>query len=77
MPNRMSRSFRVSTLVRKTPLVESWVEGAVLLFEDREFTTNLIVLLFYEVDVILGMDWLEHHGAMVDCKKKTIRFSTP
>ena len=73
----MSRSFSVSTPVRKILLVESWVEGAVLLFEDREFTTDLILFPFDEFDVILGMDWLKHHGGVVDCKNKTIRFSTP
>ena len=39
---------------------------------DREFSIDLIALLFHEFDFILGMDWLSKHRAIVDCDKKTI-----
>ena len=39
---------------------------------DREFSVNLIALPFHEFDLILGMDWLSKHRAIVDCDKKTI-----
>ncbi|MQL78855.1 hypothetical protein Taro_011284 [Colocasia esculenta] len=29
-----------------------------------------------DFDVILGMDWLEAHSAVVDCQWKTVRFET-
>ena len=43
-----------------------------LMVHDREFSIDLISLFFHEFDVILGMDWLSKHRAIVDCDKKTI-----
>ncbi|KAA3487640.1 DNA/RNA polymerases superfamily protein [Gossypium australe] len=36
------------------------------------FPTNLMLLPFDEFDIILGMDWLTLHDAVVNCKRKTI-----
>ena len=33
---------------------------------------DLIALPFHAFDLILGMDWLSKHWAIVDCDKKTI-----
>ena len=43
-----------------------------LTVHDREFSVDLIALPFHEFDLILGMDWLSKHRAIVDCDKKTI-----
>ena len=39
---------------------------------DREFSVDLIALSFHEFDLILGMDWLSKHRAIVDCDKKIV-----
>ena len=39
---------------------------------DREFSTYLIALPFREFDLILGMNWLSKHQAIIDCDKKKI-----
>ena len=39
---------------------------------DREFPIDLIALPFDEFDLILGMDWLSKHWAIVDCDKKIV-----
>ena len=44
-----------------------------LMTHDREFSTDLLVFPFHEFDLILGMDWLSKHWAIVDCDKKTVR----
>ena len=44
-----------------------------LMVHDREFSVDLIALLFHELDVILGMDWLSKHRAIIDCGKKRVR----
>ncbi|KAA3479948.1 ty3-gypsy retrotransposon protein [Gossypium australe] len=36
------------------------------------FLANLMLLLFNEFDVILGMEWLTLHDAVVNCRQKTI-----
>ena len=41
-----------------------------LMVHDREFSVDLIAFPFHEFDLILGMDWLSKHQAIVDCDKK-------
>ena len=43
-----------------------------LVIHDKEFSVDLIALPFYEFDLILGMDWLSKHRAIVDYDKKIV-----
>ena len=43
-----------------------------LMVHDREFSVDMIALPFHEFDLILGMDWLSKHRAIVDCDKKIV-----
>ena len=43
-----------------------------IVIHDREFSVDLIALPFHEFDLILGMDWLSKHQAIIDCDKKTV-----
>ena len=43
-----------------------------LMVHDREFSINLIAFPLHEFDLILGMDWLSKHWAIVHCDKKTV-----
>ena len=38
----------------------------------HELMTNLVVLDMVGYDIILGMDWLDAHHAMVDCYRKRV-----
>ena len=42
-----------------------------------EFLGDLIELSFREFDVILGMDWLSRHRAIVDFRMKRVTLRTP
>jgi hypothetical protein len=42
---------------------------------EREFPTNMIVLKGQDIDVILGMNWLAHHKAIINTDLRTIRLS--
>ena len=44
---------------------------------EYEFLGDLIELSFREFDVILGMDWLSRHQAIVDCRMKRVTLRTP
>ena len=44
---------------------------------EYEFLGDLIELSFREFDVILGMDWLSRHQALVDCRMKRVTLRTP
>ena len=56
----LGHSVRVNQVYKNCPLM----------VHDREFSVDLIALPFHEFDLILGMDWLSKHRAIVDCDKK-------
>ena len=47
-------------------------KNCLIIIHDREFSADLIALPFHEFDLILGMDWLSRHRAIIDCDKKTV-----
>ena len=58
----LGHSVKVSRVYKNCPLV----------IHDREFSVDLIALPFHEFDLILGMDWLSKHWAIIECDKKTV-----
>ena len=58
----LGHSVRVNRVYKKCPLK----------VYDKEFSVDLIPLPFHEFDLILGMDWLFKHRAIVDCDKKIV-----
>ena len=58
----LGHSVRVNRVYKNCPLM---VHG-------RELSVDLIALPFHEFDLILGMDWLSNHWAIVDCDKKIV-----
>ena len=44
---------------------------------ENEFLGDLIEFSFREFDVILGMDWLSRHRAIVNCRMKGVTVRTP
>ncbi|XP_052886966.1 uncharacterized protein LOC128295432 [Gossypium arboreum] len=40
--------------------------------DGREFPADLMLLPFWEFDIILGTDWLMKHDALVNCREKRI-----
>ena len=58
----LGHSVSVNRIYRNCPIV----------IQTREFLADLITLPFREFDLILGMDWLSKHRAIVDCGQKTI-----
>ena len=45
-----------------------------MLIEGRELLADLVLLDVMDFDVILEMDWLSQHYAMVDCQRKEVIF---
>ena len=58
----LGHSVRVNRVYKNCPLM----------VHDREFSVDLIALPFHEFDLILGMDWLSKHQAIIDCDKKIV-----
>jgi hypothetical protein len=44
---------------------------------NREYTTDLIVLLGLGIDVILGMKWMSGHGVLIDTSTRVIMLREP
>ena len=47
------------------------------MIHDRKFSTDLIDFPFRGYDLILVMDWLSKHRAIVDCKNKSVVLKCP
>ncbi|XP_070039672.1 uncharacterized protein LOC142177208 [Nicotiana tabacum] len=47
------------------------------MIQNLVFPTNLLVMSFQDYDVIIDMDWLHRHHALVDCRLKQVTFRTP
>ena len=62
----------VTSLLGHSVRVNHVYKNCPLLVHDREFSVYLIALPFHEFDLILGMDWLSKHRAIVDCDKKIV-----
>ena len=58
----LGHSVRVNRVYKNYPLT----------VHDKEFSVDLIALPFHEFDLILGMDSLSKHRAIVDCDKETV-----
>ena len=52
--------------------VNSVYRNCPIVIQAREFLADLITLPFREFDLILGMDWLTKHRAIVDYGQKTV-----
>ena len=50
------------------------VYGCLVRIKDKELEADLLVLPIIEFDVILGIDWLSVHGALLDCREKKVLF---
>ncbi|KAA3480554.1 DNA/RNA polymerases superfamily protein [Gossypium australe] len=64
--------IRVSNPLGKCVLVDKVCKNCPLMFRDVRFLANLMLLPFDEFDIILGMDCLTLHNAIVNCKRKSI-----
>ena len=69
-------------LVVRTPLGEFLVtrmayKDCTVKINTVEFLAYLTVLSLLKLDVILGMDWLSRHRALVNCYTKEVTFDLP
>ncbi|KAG8472702.1 hypothetical protein CXB51_034564 [Gossypium anomalum] len=64
--------IRVSNPLGRYVLVDKVCKKCPLVIRGFCFPADLMLLPFDEFDVILGMDWLTVHDAIVNCKRKTI-----
>ena len=78
----LSRSETEYDILVMNPLGHSAIVNKVyrdclIRIREYEFLGDLIELSFREFDVILGMDWLSRHQAIIDCRMKKSTLRTP
>ncbi|KAJ1693767.1 hypothetical protein LUZ63_010465 [Rhynchospora breviuscula] len=68
------RVMSVQTPLGKTVLVDQICRNLKVQIAGRNLTADLVVLDMRDFDVLLGLDWLTTHHAMIDCKNHSVRF---
>ncbi|KAA3480888.1 Gag protease polyprotein-like protein [Gossypium australe] len=63
---------KVSNPLGQYVMVDKVCKNSPLMVKGYCFSADLMLLIFNEFDVILGMDWLTQHDAVVNCKHKYI-----
>ena len=53
------------------------VRDSRVLIRGQEFPANLVALDMWDFEVVLGMDWLSRHRAIIDCYKKELKLHRP
>ena len=65
------------TPVGEVYLINRFLSGCEVCIEDEILLVDLVELEILEIDVILGMDWLSAHHAVLDCFNKVVTLSIP
>ena len=69
--------FLVTNSLGHSVIVNKVYRDCPIKIREYEFLGDLIELSFRVFDVILGMDWLSRHQAIVDCRMKRVTLRTP
>ena len=69
---KLAYDMNVTSPLGHSVSVNSVYRNCPIIIQAREFLANLITLPFREFDLILGMDWLTKHQAIVDYRQKTV-----
>ena len=53
------------------------VKNVLISIQGREYITDLIILPGLSISVILGMNWMKDHGALIDTSTRTVMLREP
>ncbi|CAL8163124.1 unnamed protein product [Prunus armeniaca] len=76
-PTPMARSFSISLPTGDVLFADMVFRGCYVQVGDAMLEADLIPLDLVDLDIILGMDWLERHRASVDCFRKEVVLRSP
>ncbi|XP_042387466.1 uncharacterized protein LOC121979543 [Zingiber officinale] len=76
-PERMVAEYSVSLPSGEELHSNRMVKNCQMMMQDHMVGARLIVLEITEFDVILGMDWLVQHDAVIDCKQRKVKLKLP
>ncbi|KAJ8763535.1 hypothetical protein K2173_002418 [Erythroxylum novogranatense] len=75
--DQLEYDMHVTSPLGSSVLVNQVVRNCPIKIQESEYAADLIKLSFHEFDLILGMDWLSKHQAVIDCKAKTVFLKRP
>ena len=71
-PKRLNNHMNVSTLVGENLRIDAVYLNCIVKVQGNKLLVDLLPLEMIDFDVILGMDWLAKHNAIVDCISKIV-----
>ena len=74
VPAKLAFHLDVVMLLGECSLAWRYLPSVDLELNGREFNATLILMGMHEYDVILGMDWLGQHSALIDCAQRRVFF---
>nr|GEU83141.1 reverse transcriptase domain-containing protein [Tanacetum cinerariifolium] len=72
-PTTLDHYYDVELANGKIIRINTIIRGCTLNFLDHPFNINLMLVELGSFDVIVSMDWLAKHHAVIDCAKKIMR----
>ncbi|GJR39360.1 putative nucleotidyltransferase, ribonuclease H [Tanacetum coccineum] len=73
-PTPLIERVIISSPMKNHMLINHEYVNCPLRFDDRIRLVNLLPIHMFDFDVILGMDWLASHRAIIDCYARTVIF---
>ena len=71
---KFKNSWLVQLATREKRKVTAKVPNCILEVAEQQLQVDLNILPLGSYDVLLGMDWLEKHWTLVDCKENIIYY---
>ncbi|KAI3816068.1 hypothetical protein L1987_15753 [Smallanthus sonchifolius] len=75
--SKLAKALEVEIASNRNCVVTEICQDCRLLIRKEEYIIDLIPMPMQEFDVIIGMDWLSSHDAMIISNQKIVRFMTP
>nr|GEY84641.1 putative reverse transcriptase domain-containing protein [Tanacetum cinerariifolium] len=72
-PTSLNTSYEVELADGKVVSTNTVLRGCTLALYDHRFKIDLLLTGLGSFDVIIGMDWLSYHQAVIDCYEKIVR----
>nr|GEX68693.1 putative reverse transcriptase domain-containing protein [Tanacetum cinerariifolium] len=76
-PTSLNTSYEVELAGGKVVSTNTVLRGCTLALYDRRFKIDLLPTRLGIFDVIIGMDWLSYHRAVIDCYEKIVCIPLP
>ena len=73
----LNKKLAVRTPIGEIVTVQIGYRNCAIRINGIEFLADLILFPLLKLDIILGMDWLTQHGAMVNCYTKEVVLDMP